>query len=335
MLFAQPIPTPQMAISWSMKGDPRQWAPQGVKRSPAGFLLQFVPAGDSIAAWNEMIAQQIVFGAPALPVFVKAWKTGLLKADPKTELTETTNPDGSVWLTSTSLANDAICQRRFIQGPDGIYMLAYFVRPRLKNDDTFKAWSEIIGAATLIPSPNIKGNPPLNAKFVGSIPIADGVLHLNDVAFLPRDSHADSHEYTPKGQEDLDHWADMITINYYRKVTDGEGLAAIANAVIQNYKNHQGRILGIHSVPRTPDHPAEHFVATLLGAPGLLEAALVRFKLVEGVGASIVYSHRFYGKDAAAQMGAWLKTNGKTTEDALMSWEPIPALKVAPLMGGK
>jgi len=334
-LCAQPIPTPQMAMSWNMRKDPRKWAPQGVSRNPSGFLLRLVPAGDSIASWKEMVAQQIIFTPSSLPVFVDLWKAALLKADPKTGLAEATNPDGSVSITSTSPKNDAICLRRFLKGPDGVYMLAYFVRPELKSDDTFKVWSEIVGAATLVPNPEKKGNPPLASKPVGRISLSDSALRFNEVDFLPRWAQADSHEYTPAGQEDLDHWSDMITINYYRKVTDGDGLASAANAVLQNYKNNHGRILGTHSVPRTPDKPAEHFVAVVFVVPGTVEAAFARFKLVGGVGASIVYSHRFYGDAASGQMSDWLKSHGRTTEDALMGWDQVPALPSLPLIGGE
>jgi len=332
-LFAQAIPTPAMAMSWNMKKDSRKWAAQNLKGSPSGFLLQLVPSGDSLASWKEMVVQQIIFTSAALPVFVDSWKTDLLKADPKTELKETTNPDGSVWVTSTSSAKDTICLRRFLRGFDGVYMLAYFVRPNLRSDATFKVWSGIIAAAILVPNPEKKGNPPLAAKLVGRISLADSTLHFNEVDFLPRWAQADSHEYTPTGQEDLDHWSDMITINYYRKVTDREGLASAANAVLQNYKNSHGRILGVHSVPRTPDKPAEHFIAVVFVGPGIVEAAFARFKLVGGVGASLVYSHRYYGDRAFGQMRDWLKSNGRATEDALMGWSQVPAPQSLPLLG--
>jgi len=37
-----------------------------------------------------------------------------------------------------------------------------------------------------------------------------------------------------------------------------------ANAVLENYKSHGGRVVGTDSVPRTPDRPAEHFIAVVL-----------------------------------------------------------------------
>jgi len=50
----------------------------------------------------------------------------------------------------------------------------------------------------------------------------------------------------------------MITVNAYPDVDDGEGLAARANELLENYKSPQARVLKTSSVPRTADRPAEH-----------------------------------------------------------------------------
>jgi len=84
-------------------------------------------------------------------------------------------------------------------------------------------------------------------------------------------------------------------------------------------------VLKTDSVPRTPDRPAEHFVAVVFGRPNFIEVALARFKLVDGVGCSIVYSHRIYGEKIGDQMSAWLKNNGAEKEKALMEWKGIPS----------
>ncbi len=117
------------------------------------------------------------------------------------------------------------------------------------------------------------------------------------VGYLHRWSMNHQHEFTPKGQEDLEKWSDMITINVYPDAHDGEALAMKANAVLENYKSHQGKVLGTSSVPRTPKQPAEHFVAVVFGRPNLIEVAFARFKLVDGLGCSIVYSHRVDGME--------------------------------------
>jgi hypothetical protein len=148
---------------------------------------------------------------------------------------------------------------------------------------------------------------------------------FRDVGYFHRWSKNDQHEFTPEKQEDLDKWSDMITINAYPKVDDGERLAATANAVLENYKNHQGEILKTRSVPRTADRPAEHLIVVKFIRPGFIEIAFARFKLVDEKGCSVVCSHRVYGKKIKDQVRAWLDENGDEVEKALMEWSSLPS----------
>lgn len=140
------------------------------------------------------------------------------------------------------------------------------------------------------------------------------------VDYFHRWSQGTQHEFTPAKQEDLDHWADMITINVYPGVDDGEKLAGTANAVLGNYRSHQGKVLKTSSVPATDEQPAEHFIAARFNQPDFVEVAFARFKLVDDTGHSFVYSHRVYGDDAVEKMNAWVTANGEKTENALLDW---------------
>ena len=140
--------------------------------------------------------------------------------------------------------------------------------------------------------------------------------------YFHRWSQAEQHEFTPAKQEDLEHWTDMITINGYPGVDEGEKMAGTANAVLGNYRSHKGKILRTESVPATNEKPAEHFISVLFTQPGFTEAAFARFKLVDHKGHSFVYSHRVYGDKAGAEMSEWLKANGEKIEKALMGWNP-------------
>jgi hypothetical protein len=91
---------------------------------------------------------------------------------------------------------------------------------------------------------------------------AKSAFVFDGIGYLHRWSMNHQHEFTPKGREDLEKWSDMITINVYPDAHDGEALAVKANAVLENYKSHKGMVLKTASVPRTPDRPAEHFIAS-------------------------------------------------------------------------
>lgn len=149
---------------------------------------------------------------------------------------------------------------------------------------------------------------------------------FGDVNYFHRFTEADQHEYTPAGQEDLNAWADMVTILLYRKATDADGLAATANAVLETYKANRAVVVKTDSVPRTREKPAEHLIVVTFGRPEFIEVAFARFRMHEGIGSAVVYSHRIYGKKVGEQMSAWLKTNGPATERNLMKWDAMPKL---------
>jgi len=148
---------------------------------------------------------------------------------------------------------------------------------------------------------------------------------FNDVSYFHRWSQNDQHEFTPDKQEDLARWSDMITVNGYPNVHDGDALADTANRVLENYKASKAMVLKTDSVPRTPDRPAEHLIAVLFPRPEFIEAAFARLKMVDGIGCSVVYSHRFYGKKVGDEMSAWLKESGPAVEKALMEWKAAPS----------
>lgn len=162
----------------------------------------------------------------------------------------------------------------------------------------------------------------LGATTLRSADDSSPAFSFRGVKYFHRWSQNEQHEFTPAKQEDLDHWTDMITIHGYSSVDDGEKLAGAANAVLENYRNSQGKILKTNSVPATDEQPAQHFIAVLFTQPKFSEAAFARFKLVDGKGHSFVYSHRFYGGNAAEEMAEWLKDSGEETEKALMDWDP-------------
>ena len=164
----------------------------------------------------------------------------------------------------------------------------------------------------------------LDAEQTRAAAPAKSAFTFQGVGYLHRWSMNAQHEFTPEGQDDLQKWSDIITMNVYPDARDGEALAT--NAVLENYKNHKGMVLKTNSIPRTSDRPAEHFVAVIFARPNFIEVAFARFKLVDGRGCSIVYSHRIYGEKIGDQMSSWLNSSGPETEKALLQWNDMPSL---------
>ena len=175
-------------------------------------------------------------------------------------------------------------------------------------------------------APNAAGGWWLQGSATRDKPAA---FSFDGVKYFHRFTGAEQHEYTPAGQADLTRWTDMMTINYYRQAKDSEALAATANAVLENYEAHAGRVLKTDSLPRRGTQPAEHLLVVLFARPNFIEVAFARFRMRDGVGVSLVYSHRMYGAKVGDAMSAWLETNGRATEQKLMQWETLPPLPPA------
>ncbi|WP_143593726.1 hypothetical protein [Synechococcus sp. 1G10] len=151
-------------------------------------------------------------------------------------------------------------------------------------------------------------------------------LSFGGQRYWHRFSAGGQHEFTPGDQSDLTTWRDMVTLNVHENVRNDDQLAGLANGVLANY-SRAGRIIRTASRPREAARPAQHLIVALLAAPGLAEAAAARVLLVDGVGVVVVRSHRAYGTQATASVGAWLSANGPALETSLMSWsvKPSPA----------
>jgi hypothetical protein len=150
-------------------------------------------------------------------------------------------------------------------------------------------------------------------------------LQFRGTPYLHRWSSRGQHEFTPAADADLARWRDMLTLNVHAQVQQGEQLADVANAVLGNYQRH-GKILQTRSTPRTPERPAQHFIAAVLGTREFLEAVFARCLMHDGRGLVAVVSHRVYGSAAGPDMSAWLGALGRQVDDALMGWNGLPPL---------
>jgi hypothetical protein len=158
--------------------------------------------------------------------------------------------------------------------------------------------------------------------------VKEPILMFGDVTYVHRWSNAGQHEFTPLGQEDIERWSDMVTIQRYLGVKDDEGLKSMANAVVDSYRRSGATVLRNDSVPPTGKNPAEHLIVLLLPAPGITEAIFARFKMDRGIGASVTYSHRVYGQKVEGQMSAWLEARLSSTEKSLKGLQQIPSLSL-------
>ncbi len=159
-------------------------------------------------------------------------------------------------------------------------------------------------------------------------PATPVTLDFGGQTYRLRWSSQHQHEFTPAGQDDLSRWTDMVTINTYPGVSDGEGLAEMANRALANYRRHGARVLRTASNPRTAERPAEHLVVALFPTRAFSEAVFGRWRLTDGRGTAVIVSHRIYGPKTGDAMAAWLQAHGPAVERRLMALEQVPSHRV-------
>lgn len=159
---------------------------------------------------------------------------------------------------------------------------------------------------------------------VGQAEKGKPAFSISGQSYYHRFSKGTQHEFTPKGQSDLKKWTQMVTVNRYPTVKDGEALAKVANNVLGAYEGAKAQVLRTNSLPRTEKKAAEHLIVVVFTQPTFMEAAFARIVMDKGTGCSVVFSHRIYGKNPRDAMDKWLRGNGETIEKALMAM-PVPA----------
>lgn len=154
-------------------------------------------------------------------------------------------------------------------------------------------------------------------------PAAKAAFSFNGVGYFHRFSKGNLHEFTPKSSPNVKKFTDMMTVNGYPTVKDGEALAKVANNVLETYKANKAMVVRTNSIPRSATKEAEHLIVVLFPRPDFIEASFCRVMMAKSAGASLVYSHRIYGKKAGDPMSQWLTKNGEKIEKALMKM-PVP-----------
>lgn len=147
------VPTPINAVSFSLDDSHKKWTTQTMHGSSQEILMEMVPEGDHIENWQEMVANQIVFTSIPLESFFANWKEKLLQADPEVSQKVLMATESEIVIRYQSNIASELAVRKFIQGADGIYMLAYHVRPGSSEKEVLDLWEKIVSESSLVKNP--------------------------------------------------------------------------------------------------------------------------------------------------------------------------------------
>jgi hypothetical protein len=139
--------------------------------------------------------------------------------------------------------------------------------------------------------------------------------------YLLRSSHGNGYDFTPRGQEDLSAFTDMLELNLYPGAHDQEALATITSRVQAIAQGAKATVLRTISVPASGQQPGEHFLAAVMPTPHGADFDAIHFVLVDNQGVGVFYTHRSYGESAAGAANAWATKNAADVEQQLKQFD--------------
>jgi hypothetical protein len=150
---------------------------------------------------------------------------------------------------------------------------------------------------------------------------ATAKITFRGTEYLLRSSQGNGYDFTPRGQEDLSTFTDMLTLNLYPAAHDQEALATITSRVQAIAQGAKATILRTISVSASGQQPGEHFLAAVMPTPHGVDFDAIHFVLVDKQGAGVFYTHRSYGESAAGTTSAWVTKNAADVEQQLLQFD--------------
>jgi hypothetical protein len=176
-------------------------------------------------------------------------------------------------------------------------------------------------AATLTAAAALHGPTGSTAAMPDLQSPATAKVTFRGTEYLLRSSHGNGYDFTPRGQEDLSTFTDMLELNLYPAAHDQDALATITSRVQAIAQGAKATILRTISVSASGQQPGEHFLAAVMPTPHGVDFDAIRFVIVDKQGAGVFYTHRSYGESAAGTTSAWVTKNAADVEQQLLQFD--------------
>ncbi|HEY4560337.1 MAG TPA: hypothetical protein VIG54_06325 [Lysobacter sp.] len=149
---------------------------------------------------------------------------------------------------------------------------------------------------------------------------APPTLAVGNMTYVHRYSDGGLHEYTPEGQDDLDRFADMLTL-----LPTPEDLRA---ADLESYSIHMaavhtrrgGEVLSRECEAATPVHVADCTLLIRFAKAGHVELAVDKQMATKRGLVAMALAHREYGEGAAGRAVAWTQGEGQRRIADFIDW---------------
>eukprot|EP00112_Aurelia_sp_Birch-Aquarium-sp1_P006245 Seg16925.1 transcript_id=Seg16925.1/GoldUCD/mRNA.D3Y31 product="putative K" protein_id=Seg16925.1/GoldUCD/D3Y31 len=155
---------------------------------------------------------------------------------------------------------------------------------------------------------------------------------LNGTKYFHRYSKGMLNEFTPKGQENLNTWNDMITIFRVDAANNEDKLKELVAGLKETLKKDGGVMFFERTIEKKGDTPTTYLYGMMIRKEMHLELVSAKATLHDGVSHILMMSHREYGKPNAttAAIVKWLQSqeklkDGRAKVDVeIAEWKDFP-----------
>ncbi len=142
--------TPMMQVQLGELADDRAWDRRVEDDSFVRALEARVPAGSSFSDWRERVEEEVHFTPSTLTNYLKIWLIQQKMKQSDLNVLETVHGTAATLYIYRIPSADLIVVRKFMQAPDGVYMIAYHAKEKGIDYARYETWLKAIETATLV-----------------------------------------------------------------------------------------------------------------------------------------------------------------------------------------
>lgn len=154
-------------------------------------------------------------------------------------------------------------------------------------------------------------------------------LRIGALTYEHRGSDGDLHEFTPAGQDDLERYAEMVTLPPSPARGEDE-LERYTDEKAEVARRRGGDVLSNRCEPATPTHVADCTLLVVYAQADHVELAVAKHMAVAGTIVPVLFAHREYGDGADARAEAWIASPaGQRLVADFIDWADAMGLGIA------
>lgn len=150
---------PLMEIQTGRHDDRRVWKTRIEDDTAVRRLVRKVPTGSGFDDWREMLEEEVHYTPSTLTNYLKIWLFRQKAQQSDLQVLEHVHGPAATLYIYRVPSQGLIAVRKFMQAPDGIYMIAYLAQEQGIDYTRYAAWLKAIETAVLVQRPASNKRP--------------------------------------------------------------------------------------------------------------------------------------------------------------------------------